>query len=138
MAELDFFNHTNSIQKNHEEPEDRARIAGITNPHIAENIIEGFVLKYTSGVEVISNAPGEFTDPKTDKPLTFHSYQSLTDELMRIWMNSKGHRANILSDKALELGCGTRLYYMKEFNDMPAVKATQSFQWYEAVLFKSK
>jgi uncharacterized protein YkwD len=136
MAELDFFNHSNKKIKNHREPEDRAREAGITNPHIAENIIEGFVLNYQSGKEVIADSPGKFIDAKTKEPLDTLTYLELTDNLIEMWMNSEGHRANILSSKAIELGCGTALYYMKNFNDMPAVKATQNFQWFEYVVMK--
>ena len=37
MAELNFFSHSSKIKKR-KEPEDRAKIAGVTNPFIAENI----------------------------------------------------------------------------------------------------
>jgi uncharacterized protein YkwD len=133
MAEMDFFGHTNKKKKRHREPSDRATIAGILNPSIAENIIEGFVIKYTSNTRVIAGNPGVFKDPETKAPLATHSYISLTDELLRLWMQSEGHRENILSPKAVQLGCGTYLYFMEDFNRMPAVKATQNFQWYELV-----
>ena len=133
MAEMDFFSHTNPGNSSRREPEDRAREAGVQNPKIAENIIEGFIIQYTSGMNVTIPGPGEFENPKTGKKLQPHTYLSLTDDLMRMWMKSEGHRKNILSDKAIELGCGVALYYMTNFNDMPAVKATQCFQWFEAI-----
>jgi uncharacterized protein YkwD len=134
MATQNFFSHSNPKNKQHREPIDRAKAVGISNPSIAENIIEGFIIKYKSGDNVIADSSGVFIDPKTNKKLGNHTYLSLTTELMRQWMNSKGHKANILSDKALELGCGTVLYYMNTFNKMPAVKATQNFQWFEKIV----
>ncbi len=130
MVKGNFFNHTNNKNKKHREPEDRAKAAGISNPKIAENIIEGFLIVYSSGEKVNPGEKGEFFDPKTQKQLPFHTYISLADQLMKNWMNSKGHRANILSDEALELGCGTAFYYRTDFNDMPAIKTTQNFQWF--------
>lgn len=134
MADNNFFSHTNPKNKKHREPEDRAMLAGITNPHIAENIIEGFILQYTSGQQVEAGGVGEFKNPKTNKPLPVQTYLSLADELLKLWMHSPGHKANILSDKAYQLGCGTALYFMHDFNEMPCVKATQNFQWFEPVL----
>ncbi len=136
MAKHNFFGHTNTINKKRKEPEDRARIAGVTNPSIAENVIEGFLITYKSGENVKPGGKGEFIDPKTDVPLPFHTYISLTDVLMELWMNSKGHRANILSKDALQLGCGTAQYTVSNFNYMPAIKATQVFQWYQKVNVK--
>jgi uncharacterized protein YkwD len=136
MAKLNFFDHTNLKNKKLREPEDRARTAGVTNPKIAENIIEGFVLDYNSGDRIIASSPGVFLNEKTRKQIQERTYLSLAENLIELWMNSKGHRANILAKDALELGCGVALYTMKNFNSMPAVKAAQIFQWFEPVQSK--
>jgi uncharacterized protein YkwD len=136
MAKHNFFDHTNKKNKKYRDPEDRAKAAGIKNPSLAENIIEGFIVEYNSGDKVVAGEPGEFINQKTRKKLPNRTYYSLADTLLDLWMNSKGHRANILSEDALEFGCGISFYKMKTFNNMPAVKATQIFQWYEPV--KSK
>lgn len=133
MAKDNFFSHTNPKNKKHREADDRAIVAGIANPHLAENIIEGFILQYQSNMQVIPVEPGVFRNPETNQLLAAHTYLSLSDALLEGWMNSQGHRENILSDKALELGCGVALYYMDDFNHMPAVKATQNFQWFEKI-----
>ena len=133
MVNMNFFSHTNPRNNTRKEPEDRAKEVGIKNPHIAENIIEGFVIRYKPGKPVSVSEPGIFIDPKTNKPLEVHTYLSLTDEILKMWMNSSGHKKNILSDKAFELGCGVAFYIMNDFNEMPAVKATQCFQWFEPV-----
>lgn len=133
MVKYNFFDHTNNKVKAHREPDNRARISGIRNPFIAENIAEGFVLNYEPESEVIPKDAGIFIDPKTNKPLAIRSYLELSDYLMNSWMESDGHRENILSKDALQLGCGNALFYMSDFNNMPVVKATQCFQWFEII-----
>lgn len=134
MAKNNFFSHTNSKNKKHKEPEDRAKIAGIQNPHIAENIIEGFILEYTANDRVIPGDPGVFYRDEKFIPIEARTYLQLADEMLKMWMDSEGHRANILAKDAVELGCGCALFYMKDFNHMPCVKATQNFQWYVPVI----
>jgi uncharacterized protein YkwD len=136
MAQRNFFDHTNKHDNKLREPEDRAKIAGIKNPRIAENIIEGFILEYSSGEKVIATSPGVFLYEKTREQLPARTYLFLAENLLDLWMHSKGHKANILAKDALELGCGVSLYKMDNFNSMPAVKATQIFQWFEPVQSK--
>jgi uncharacterized protein YkwD len=136
MAKDDFFSHTNTKNKKHKEPEDRATLAGIQNPHIAENITEGFILQYNSNESVITGESGIFYKDENYIPIPSRTYLELADDLLKIWMNSKAHRENILAADALELGCGSAFYVMKDFNNMPCVKATQNFQWFIPVIIK--
>jgi uncharacterized protein YkwD len=101
MADLKFFSHSSKIKKR-KEPEDRAKIAGITNPFIAENIAKTPV------------------NPQD-------TYLSLSKKIVSQWMNSTGHKSNILSKEALELGVGVFIIKEKEFN---YVYSTQNFQWF--------
>ncbi|MBS4014319.1 MAG: CAP domain-containing protein [Bacteroidetes bacterium] len=98
MVEKKFFSHINSKTKKRRNTGDRARLAGINNPFIAENIAYNY----------ISN--GE-------------TYLDLAEKIMNQWMNSPGHRANILSENALQLGCGA--FFKDQY-----IYATQNFQWY--------
>ena len=136
MAKYGFLDHVDKKNRKHKEPEDRASLSGIANPHIAENIIEGFLLSYKSGEEVIVGRSGEFYRKGETKPIAFQTYLSLADDLVSQWMASPGHRANILAKDAVELGCGCAIYAMKDFNNMPAIKATQNFQWFTPVILK--
>ena len=101
MAELKFFSHSSKIKKR-KEPEDRAKIAGIINPFIAENI---------------AKTPVNSQD----------TYLSLSKKIVTQWMNSPGHKSNILSKDALELGVGVFIIKEKEFS---YVYSTQNFQWF--------
>jgi uncharacterized protein YkwD len=102
MAEKDFFSHENNLDKSRKSPDDRAKLAGISNPFIAENIA------MRSG----------FSNNTT--------YLALTDDFIAQWMNSKGHKENILHKNALQLGCGV---FMKG-NDW---YGTQCFQWFKPI-----
>ncbi len=99
MAEKDFFSHRNKKDKSRKEPSDRARLAGIENPSIAENIAK----RWNYGNDL--------------------TYLETADAFIQQWLNSDGHRENIYSSKALQLGCGIFI----QGNDYLAV---QCFQWF--------
>ena len=136
MISEDFFDHINPKSKVLKTPNDRARFVGISNPFLAENIIETFVLQYTAGDPVYPGPKGVFRYKPDGEPIPPHTYLSLGEALIDAWMNSPHHRDNILSKKAIQLGCGTAFYRNKDFNDMPTVMATQNFQLYEKVRSK--
>lgn len=133
MVNDDFFDHINPVSKEYRTPNDRARFVGIINPYLAENIVEGFVLKYKANEPVYCTEPGIFRYHPEDDPIGLHTYLSLGESLIDMWMHSPVHKANILSTNALQLGCGSAYFFRKDFYDMPAVLATQNFQFYEAV-----
>lgn len=133
MVEKGFFAHTNPKIRKHREPVDRAKTVGISNPFPAENIIEAYILQYTSGNPVVPVSPGIFKKPGNAVHISPHTYLSLGEEMLRMWMNSPNHRKNILSKQALQLGCGCAFFVNKEFNSMPSIMATQNFQWYEPI-----
>lgn len=133
MIKYNFFSHEHKKSKKLRTTKDRAIVADIPNPYIAENIIEGYLIKYKDNSKVIVNGPGEFRDANSRKAIPPHTYLSLADDLVDRWMHSKGHRENILSKDAKQLGCGVAIYTNKKFNYMPSLKATQNFQLYELV-----
>jgi uncharacterized protein YkwD len=133
MVDQHFFDHTNKKSKKLRTPNDRAKYVGIKNPFLAENIMETFVLRYTPGKPVYPGEKGVFSYKAGGEPIGPHTYLSLGEALVEGWMNSPGHRKNILSPDAVQLGCGTAVYYKKDFNNMPTVMATQNFQLYVTV-----
>jgi len=102
MLELDFFDHSNLKNSGRASTQQRAKLAGIDNPFIAENIAyQGASL-------------GKST------------YLKIAEVFINQWMNSPGHRNNILSDKALQMGCGL-------YTDGKKWYATQCFQWFREI-----
>ena len=97
MLEDDFFGHLNPQDEKRETNELRAKLAGIRNPVIAENIaMRSRVPKSSTYIEVASS-------------------------IFEQWVNSEGQKANLLSNKAVQLGCGV-------FTDAKRWYATQCFQ----------
>jgi len=131
MVKYNFFDHNNPKSKKHKTPENRAKAVGIKNPYIAENIIDNFVLDYIAGTAVYTDGKGKFWYKKESDPLKIHTYISLADKLLYEWMHSPGHRKNILSKDALQLGCGVAFY--KNKNGMYSLMGTQNFQLYEPI-----
>jgi uncharacterized protein YkwD len=102
MATTGFFSHYNSIDVSRNRPGDRGKIAGITNPSIAENIAYNF-------------------------PENGSTYMQVATLLIKQWMNSPGHKENILSKKGRQMGIGT--YYIDN-----KIYGTQAFQWFNDII----
>ena len=105
MATTDFYSHYNSIDTSRYRPDDRGKIAGITNPHIAENIAQEY-------------------------PKKGSTYMQIAASFISQWMNSPGHKENILSKKGRQMGAGT--YYIDN-----KIYGTQAFQWFDDIIENS-
>ncbi len=82
LASKRILSHENIKDRKRKTSKDRAKMAGVQNPYIAENVL------YNT----------HFAEPL--------SYLELADKIVGIWMGSPPHRKNILSDSAFNLGCG--------------------------------
>jgi uncharacterized protein YkwD len=118
MAEKGFFSHNNPIERERKSPTDRARLAGLKNPHPAENIAY-----YGAG--------------GTNHEMT-ETYLEVALKLVQMWMCSRGHRENILSKQNLYMGMAVYID-LKPYVDSQnrptsgvSVKfyGTQMFQWF--------
>lgn len=115
MAERDFFDHMNPKDKKRKTPKQRARLAGIKNPLIGENI---------------SASGGR----------SFGSYLDLADHFVDGWIDSPPHRKTLYSQDAVQLGCGV-YYFTGVWQKEKAIHrqgngfwlATQNFQLYTKV-----
>ncbi len=135
MVKENFFAHINPKDKIRKDPNERAKIAGITNPYLAENVAETPAIQYKSGDEIyiLDQKNGIFSYKDGGEPIKPHTYLSFAEMVVDQWMNSKPHKKNILSKEALELGCGVYFFQDSKFYNMPMFKSTQNFQWYEKV-----
>ena len=102
MATRFFYSHENPHDPQKKNPADRMAIFGITSGYPGENIAVAIV------------RPGD-------------TYSSLAKSLLVQWMNSPGHRANILAEEFEFLGCGAALYCDSLDNNHPKVKCVQNF-----------
>lgn len=115
MLKREFFSHTHPKDKVKRKIIDRAIREDIPNPYIAENIY------FNGGIQ-------------------FESYLQLADAIVKALMDSPPHKANILNDAALELGCGSSYTagswrQQKEAGEL--IKGfwliTQNFQFYQII-----
>jgi uncharacterized protein YkwD len=89
-------------------PADRIRRAGIEPEFSAENIARSPMLQVgPSGEWGVIKREGRrvFVDPPTGEELPWHTYASFARDLVRRWMDSPRHRANLTSPQLELLGC---------------------------------
>ena len=136
MVEKKFFSHTDNTDRRRRDPNARGRLAGIANPFLTENIADAFGITYRPGKNVFPRRgqPGSFSYTAKGPLIPPHTYLSFADAVLDIWMNSSGHRANILSKNALQLGCGAYFYRDPGFHQIARFKAVQNFQWFKRIV----
>ncbi len=109
MAQAGAISHVNSSDRTRRTLEDRIRANGITFRFIAENVAVNFAINYEARRPVYQRKgpAGEMLFSYTgDGPaLPPHTYASFARAIVSQWMNSSGHRQNLLSRKAKYLGC---------------------------------
>lgn len=129
MVKYDFFSHTHKIDPDKRSFSQRLDLEGITQGYRAENIADGFGIAYDGGpLRIPDNNNGEnFISSKTGKVIRPHTYISFAEYILDMWMNSPGHRKNILNPRYKFLGCGAFHYQKKDFYGMHYFKATQNF-----------
>ncbi|MDO8967911.1 CAP domain-containing protein [Algoriphagus sp.] len=129
MVKYGFYSHTSSIRIKRT-VQDRFHLEGLNPKYYGENICSTYGLQYQSGRKVNPPYPsGEFTYALTSKreKIPPHTYISFAKEVVKLWMNSPGHRQNILNPNFTSLGCGARLYLEKSFYNMPYFMVVQNF-----------
>ena len=97
MALENFFSHENPNDPSRRTAWQRMEAKGLKSGERAENI----AMRTTNGL----------------------TYLAFADEMVKLWMNSPGHRANILNRNLLFLGCGVHACTCPKFH----VYATQNF-----------
>lgn len=129
MVRLRFISHTNPHEPEKRTLLQRLAMFGVEKGFRAENISEMFGIRYEQGSSLIppDTPGGDFRDFETGRPIPVHTYLSIAKVLLEGWMNSSGHRANILNSKLIYLGCGAYHYPNEYFYSMDQFKAVQNF-----------
>lgn len=122
-----FYSHTSPI-KFKRTLRDRLNKQGINPKYLGENISSTFGIQYEEGKKVAKpNTPGKFRYLSASNPIPPHTYLSFAKMVVHLWMNSPGHRQNILNPIFTQLGCGTQVYFDKNFYQMPYFMSVQNF-----------
>lgn len=90
-------------------PLDRVRFAGLEPRQVAENIALITIYDVPSGVSVyyLKGDP-TLRDGRSGEPVRPHTYRSFAKAIVAAWMNSPGHRQNVVDPKLHYLGCAVR------------------------------
>lgn len=107
-------------------PLDRVKFAGLDPEYVAENIarIPIYDLPRGTGVYHLKNDP-TLRETSTGRPARVHTYESFARAVVEAWMNSPGHRENIVSTKLHFLGCAVKASRSQDGIDM--IFAVQAF-----------
>ena len=129
MSRGHFVAHVHPSNAKLREPGDRVRAQGVPNPFTAENIalVQGYPVPDRTPVFV---RKGGFSLTADGPIIGPHTYKTLAESVVEGWMNSPGHRKNLLSPDALQLGCGAALTSQGE---MPMMLFVQNFQLFERI-----
>ena len=129
MVKYGFYSHTSKIRIKRT-VRDRFHLEGLNPEFFGENICSTYGLQYQIGRKVNPpSSPGEFTYAYTSKREVIppHTYLTFAKSVVKLWMDSPGHRQNILNPLFKSLGCGARVYIEKNFYSMPYFMVVQNF-----------
>ena len=126
MVAGDFFAHENALDPKKHSPMDRVKLAGYRPGFVAENIATAFAIQYEAGKPYYP-VPGGVSYSPRGRPIEPHTYASFAKDLVQRWMDSPGHRANILSKEPTQLGNGVAVKPAEEEGALETVYAAQNF-----------
>lgn len=107
MARGAYLDHLDPHHPDERTPSDRVRRVGLEAGFTAENVATHFARPYTPGQQLypVRGRAGYSTRPG-GPPLPPHSYRSFAETLVERWMQSPGHRRNLLAASARFMGGG--------------------------------
>ena len=128
MVTHEFTSHT-SVVHGKETLEQRLQISGVRNIRIGENIAVSSALEYKAGTPVYTpdQNNGYFSYTPNGTPIEPRTYIDAARTVVAQWMQSPGHRRNILNPGFNYLGTGAAIFRNSAFYEMPYFKATQVF-----------
>ncbi len=110
MAENEYVAHVNQREQELRTPLKRVREVGLKDIRfVAENVASHFGIQYEPGKIVFpekKDGDTEYYYQPGGKPIANHTFRSFAESLLDEWMNSPGHRKNILSGQPKYLGTG--------------------------------
>ncbi|MBI2514387.1 MAG: CAP domain-containing protein [Opitutae bacterium] len=107
-------------------PLDRVKFAGLNPEFVAENIAQISIYDVPSGGSIyyLKN-DRTLRDARNGEPVRTHTYASFARAIVEAWMNSPGHRENIVNPKLRFLGCAAKMSQSQD--GIPMVFAVQAF-----------
>ena len=126
-----FFSHINRKNKKYKTPAHRAEKFKAKYAAVGENILEEIALDYKDNSlydSELENGTYVFYHNDNGKKVRELTYKEIADKMVRSWMHSPGHKANILSKNYTHLGVGVAIKKTPyATDDLPTIFATQLF-----------
>ena len=128
MVKHKFFSHY-SHNAGKETVEKRLAAVGIKRAYYGENITLSFGIEYIPGKRLYTPEQngGYFSYTFKGKPILNYTYRGLAIDVVARWMDSPGHRKNILDPGFSYLGAGAARYKDRDFVNIDMFKVTQNF-----------
>jgi uncharacterized protein YkwD len=137
MKTHNFFNHENTFDTRYKTLTDR--INSVRNNtfqgcmSLGENIADYSVFKANEHFTIENRNGTQHLFSTNGQEIFPYTYHEFAKEVVDGWMNSSGHRANILNPNFVYLGCGCEKYEKQNNGySMLYFKLTQNFGGYEA------
>lgn len=129
MAQYGFVDHTNPRNPRYATMSQRARQFGARAN--AENVASTFLHQYQSGTYYLKRETANglvFLNQRDRVVIPVHTYLSFAQSVVKSWMNSPGHRSNILYPSMDRLGCACAIGADElASGEMPLAYCTQNF-----------
>ncbi|MEC7986842.1 MAG: CAP domain-containing protein [Myxococcota bacterium] len=132
-----FFDHTHPTNENLREPKDRVYAVGGKNPNVSENIARITLIQVPlaqDNVVILDAKQYLFAHEQGGKPIPMHSYRSYGKAVVQAWLDSPGHRRNLLHKDANAIGCAHAI--IDRSGGVPMVVSVQLFQHGETLRMK--
>jgi uncharacterized protein YkwD len=128
MTTYKFFSHSSPVSGK-ETVGKRAEKAGFGWSCVGENIAQNFAIEYSAGTPVFTpnQNGGYFSYEYKGDPILPHTYMGFAQAVVQQWMDSPGHRNNILSSSYKYMGMGCSHYQNSGFYMMDMFNAVQVF-----------
>jgi uncharacterized protein YkwD len=128
MVQYDFFSHYNPVSDEKKSIDQRIFFFGKPRGSYAENLAVQFAIQYNSGESIMPPKKGSESFRTQDgRPIPAHTYISFAESTVKLWMNSPGHRANIMDEKLLLSGVYAVYYKDSKNYNMDKFKIAQVF-----------
>lgn len=107
MTTYNFFSHSSPL-KGKKSVSDRVERAGFDWSRVGENIAISFAIEYEAGRSVFTpdQNDGYFSYDYRGEKILAHTYMGFAKSLVQQWMDSPGHKQNILDPNFTFLGIG--------------------------------
>ena len=129
LSRSPYFSHTNHLSIFGRTPLARVLLAGGSKATTAENLIKFPILDIPvrhHRLVVMDKERSRYRRPNEEGPIAHHTEKSAALTAIQSWLDSPGHRKNLLYPSMTHIGCGSSL--LINASNVPMIISVQVFQ----------